>query len=723
MRQPCGIQDFAKSPVSSIGFIELLAGSGGNLPMPPLPVTIPVKEIPYKGHFIYRILFFTKGEAMNRDEAKTEIKGKLEEYLIEKGINPKNLFHCLNPEHNDKHPSMSYDPKRNRVHCFSCHADYDIFGVIGADYGLADFKSQFEKACNLFHIQPDGAPFRRGKSPSSSVHAAAAVPREADYTAFFDQAHSHIKETDYLSRRGLNEDIADRFRLGFVKEWRHPKARGNVPATPRLIIPTGRGSYLARDTRADLTEKEAQYSKMKVGPIQLFNLDALKADEPPFIVEGEIDALSIESLGHPAIALGTTSKVKAFVEYVGEAARRLNQPLILALDADESGAKAMDELAGGLNERHIPFYRPVALYAHGKDANENLLHDAAEFAEVLETAQNEAVNRYEEQQEEAQKDYEKISAASFLADFIGGIKGRANTPAIDTGFEALNRTLDGGLFEGLYVIGAISSLGKTTFVLQVADQIARTGQDVLIFSLEMARTELMAKSISRLTYELTIQNGGDERNAKTARGITTGSRWQNYSQTELQLIGDAVSSYAEYARHIFIFEGIGNIGAAQIRKNVEKHISVTGRRPVVVIDYLQILAPYDVRATDKQNTDKAVLELKRISRDYKLPILAISSFNRENYKNAVGMQSFKESGAIEYSSDVLIGLQLEGAGDDSFDATAAKRKNPRDIELVVLKNRNGRVGDKIKYQYYSMFNFFHENGQKMDEEKKTKKMI
>lgn len=694
--------------------------------MPPLPVTIPVKESPYKGHFIYRILFFTKGEAMNRDEAKTEIKGKLEEYLIEKGINPKNLFHCLNPEHNDKHPSMSYDPKRNRVHCFSCHADYDIFGVIGADYGLADFKSQFEKACDVFNVHPDTATGQHHSHKQNSSRPASPNPSAdaaADYSAFFSQAHSHIKETDYLSRRGLNEDIADRFRLGFVKEWRHPKARGNVPATPRLIIPTGRGSYLARDTRADLTEKEAQYSKMKVGPIQLFNLDALKAEEPPFIVEGEIDALSIEALGHPAVALGTTSKVNAFLEYIGEAAPAV--PVILALDADASGEKAMDELASGLEERNVPFYRPAALslYAYGKDANENMLHNAGEFSEALEAAQNEAMNQYEEQKENALEEYEKISAASFLDEFIGGIKARANTPAIDTGFETLNHVLDGGLFEGLYVIGAISSLGKTTFVLQVADQIARTGQDVLIFSLEMARTELMAKSISRLTYELTIQNGGDERNAKTARGITTGSRWQNYSQTELQLIGDAVSSYAEYARHIFIFEGIGNIGAAQIRKNVEKHISVTGRRPVVVIDYLQILAPYDVRATDKQNTDKAVLELKRISRDHKLPILAISSFNRENYKNAVGMQSFKESGAIEYSSDVLIGLQLEGAGDDSFDATAAKRKNPRDIELVVLKNRNGRVGDKIKYQYYSMFNFFHEDGQKMDEEKKTKKMI
>lgn len=682
--------------------------------MPPLPVTIPVKEIPYKGHFIYRILFFTKGEAMNRDEAKTEIKGKLEEYLIEKGINPKNQFHCLNPEHNDKHPSMRYDPKRNRVHCFSCKADYDIFGVIGADYGLADFKSQFEKACNLFHIQPDGTPFHRGKISSSSAHAAAA-PREADYTAFFSQAHSHIKETDYLSRRGLNENIADRFQLGFVKEWRHPKARGNVPATPRLIIPTGRGSYLARDTRADLTEKEKPYSKMKVGPIQLFNLDALKAEEPPFIVEGEIDALSIEALGHPAVALGTTSKVNAFLEYIGEAAPAV--PVILALDADASGEKAMDELASGLEERNVPFYRPAALslYAHGKDANENMLHNAGEFSEALEAAQNEAMNQYEEQKENALEEYEKISAASFLDEFIGGIKARANTPAIDTGFETLNHVLDGGLFEGLYIIGAISSLGKTTLVLQIADQIARTGQDVLIFSLEMARTELMAKSISRLTYELTVKNSGNERDAKTARGITTGSRWQHYSKTELQLIGNAVSSYAEYAKHVFIFEGVGTIGAAKIRESVEKHIATTGRRPVVVIDYLQILAPYDVRATDKQNTDQAVLELKRISRDCKLPILAISSFNRENYKNAVGMQAFKESGAIEYSSDVLIGLQLEGAGQDDFDATAAKRQTPRHIELVVLKNRNGRVGDKIRYDYYAMFNFFNEIGTVEDE--------
>lgn len=128
----------------------------------------------------------------------------------------------------------------------------------------------------------------------------------------------------------------------------------------------------------------------------------------------------------------------------------------------------------------------------------------------------------------------------------------------------------------------------------------------------------------------------------------------------------------------------------------------------MIIDYIQIIAPYSERATDKQNIDKAVIELKRISRDFKVPIIGISSFNRANYNTPVTMEAFKESGAIEYSSDVLIGLQLEGVGKDKVDVNAKKDKNPREIELVVLKNRNGATGKKVSYNYYPLFNYFKE---------------
>ena len=78
------------------------------------------------------------------------------------------------------------------------------------------------------------------------------------------------------------------------------------------------------------------------------------------------------------------------------------------------------------------------------------------------------------------------------------------------------------------------------------------------------------------------------------------------------------------------------------------------------------------------------------------------------------MEAFKESGAVEYSSDVLIGLQLKGAGkkvgNEKFNPTEAKRKNPREVELVVLKNRDGAVGDKVSFEYYSMFNYFVDKG-------------
>ena len=129
-----------------------------------------------------------------------------------------------------------------------------------------------------------------------------------------------------------------------------------------------------------------------------------------------------------------------------------------------------------------------------------------------------------------------------------------------------------------------------------------------------------------------------------------------------------------------------------------------------MIDYVQILRPIDQRMSDKQAVDYNVMELKRISRDFKIPIIGISSLNRMSYTQAISMTSFKESGAIEYSSDVLIGLQLAGAGEQGFDVDIAKRRDPRLIELVVLKNRNGSTGVKIGYTFIAKFNIFDEDG-------------
>ena len=110
--------------------------------------------------------------------------------------------------------------------------------------------------------------------------------------------------------------------------------------------------------------------------------------------------------------------------------------------------------------------------------------------------------------------------------------------------------------------------------------------------------------------------------------------------------------------------------------------------------------------TDKQNTDHAVKVLKQLARDESIAILAISSLNRANYLEKISMQAFKESGAIEYSSDVLLGMQLKGMGSSDFDVNEAKRKDPREVELHFLKNRNGVMSKPILYNYYPAFNYY-----------------
>ena len=579
--------------------------------------------------------------------------------------------------------------------CFACGGYYDTLDLYGLAFGFKDFPQKLSGAAAYFGLIAP-TPVKAQKKICQAVPQSP----ETDCTAFFKAAQARLNETDYPQRRGLSASTCARFGLGYDPQWKNPKAPDSVPASPRLIIPTGKTSYLARDVRSqnELTDQATKYTKVKVGKTRLFNAEAINtAAKPVYIVEGEIDAMSIVEAGGEAVALGSASNVHLLMERIRE--HRPAQPLILALDNDERGQKASAELEEALKAESVTYfvYNPCG---EAKDANEALQMAPESFLR--------RVGDGERLPEMERLSYLKTSAQGHLAAFIDGIAQSVDTPCLPTGFKTLDDALDGGLYEGLYIVGAISSLGKTTLVTQIGDQIAAGGHDVLIFSLEMARTELMAKSLSRHTLELALAAKMGTIYAKTARGITDGMRYARYGDREREIIRQAVVQYANYAGRIFIEEGVGDIDVTRIRERIARHIDLTGNTPVVIVDYLQIVAPYNERATDKQNMDKTVLELKRISRDFKLPMVAVSSLNRMSYGQKISMEAFKESGAIEYSSDVLIGLQLRGAGEAGFDPTEAKKKNPREIEAVILKHRNGQVGGKIAFEYYPMFNFFKE---------------
>lgn len=581
-----------------------------------------------------------------------------------------------------------------------CFTNADIIDIIGQKRGLTDYNEKLKAAARELNITID------------DNHTQEKEKQEQDYTDFFLQANKNIAKTNY--HRGLSLETLNRFKVGYVEDWKHPKNL-KTPSSPRLIIPTSKYSYLARDTRSNLTEEQKKYSKIKVGKVKIFNYRALEtAKQPIFIVEGEIDALSIIDIGGEAIALGSTSNMNAFLKLLEN--QKPTQPLVIALDNDKAGAKASEILINGLKNLEIQFFE-LGIPKPYKDANEALNANIDVLKAIVEEATNLEAQKIEIEKDQLKKEAVAYSLQSFLED----VEKSKRAPFFSTGFGNVDKLLDGGLYAGLYIVGAISSLGKTTFCLQIADQIAQSGQDVVIFSLEMARNELIAKSISRLSLIGDIEKNNTTKNAKTTRGILTGSRYESYSLQEKELIKTAVVRYGQYAKNIYINEGVGDVGIAEIRERIQRHIKITGKAPVVVVDYLQIIAPADSRATDKQNTDKAVLELKRLSRDYNIPVVGISSFNRDNYNAPVNLASFKESGAIEYSSDVLIGLQYSGMDDikrdngissvkDIFDKAmeAGKQGQAQSIEVKVLKNRNGSKGTAQLY-FYPMFNYFTES--------------
>ncbi len=647
--------------------------------------------------------------------------------------------------------------------CWVCGEQGDIFDLIGLTEGIDNLNEQYERACSIFYLKADTARSITPKEPQPEPDEP-----ETDFTEYFRECAKHIGETDYLTNRGIPKELIDRFNIGYDEFWTHPKKPYDTP-TARVIIPISRNSYVARAVK-DGAQGTKQKVKGKSNPTWIFNRIALKtAKAPIFVVEGEIDALSIIAVGGEAIAIGSIAYVRQFLEQVDR--YKPKQPLIIAFDNDplkegetETPAqKATKKLAHELRQRGIVYYTPDVKKFYGvgadgkenKDSNDSLRTDKAGFTERVkgaiermqdlepvvkatdEVIVSDSVAVKPEPTPETPKD-DKTKPKS-ARDRMGAFIHNCTDPNVDTlctptGFEILDGILDGGLYEGLYTIGAISSLGKTTFVMQIADQIAQQGRDVLIFSLEMAATELMSKSISRHTAEISEKKGHSTDWAKTPRQITSSRRYRDYSADETITIGEAVEAYNKYADHIYISEGVGNIGVQEVTERVREHITLTGNKPVVVIDYLQILAPVDMRATDKQNTDRAVLELKRTSRDLKIPVFIVSSFNRASYTDPVSMSSFKESGAVEYSSDVLIGLQYEGMDykivetwDKDLEKQVLKSETPtvRDgriralldnlyeqetvrVQLKMLKNRFGKKGESVIYEYTPMFNRFVE---------------
>lgn len=607
--------------------------------------------------------------------------------------------------------------------CWSCGFYGDIIAIIQEKYGLS-YPEALQKGYELYGINPSKK-YEGNINRQKETNNPPAEEKKKNNSEYYEAA---IRNNDYsyLKGRGISEETQRLFRIGYDPNWTDNGLWKN--ATPRIIIPLNEYSYLARYTGDNPNIFPNPKMMNKGGNKILFNTSVLHEEEPVFVVEGEIDCISLYEIGLKALALGTTSNDKKFIQHLQTF--RTKAPLILMLDSDTNnkGQEAQERLSKGLQSLGIPFIE--ANLPKGYDPNDYLIKDREGFRSYCLSLQEEAEEKKRELIEKELEAMKNEYNAYELLDYFRNIKDQEGGYEAKTGFECLddlNQNLYGGLHEGLYIIGAISSLGKTTFCLQLADQIAERGKDVIFFSLEQSKYELASKSISRNTYIEAKSRGMNAKdNALESQRIINSRRYVNITNTGRMILSSAIERYSESAKNLYIYEGRyegERLSVTHIKSIVTKHIERTGNKPVIFVDYLQILAPVDTRSTDKQNTDIAVFELKELSREYGIPVVAISSFNRENYTDPVSMKSFKESGAIEYSSDILLALQYvgmeyrDGETDKNRDSRIRrlnkenrqkkKERKPVELELICLKNRNGETFNKT-FNLIHAFNYFEE---------------
>ena len=582
-----------------------------------------------------------------------------------------------------------------RYKCFKCGTSGDVINFYAAEHNI----SNLEAIPQVFEMY--GLDFVQKKSQQASV------PKKILSNEEFIQAQlekeliandiilaaEHLHETDYFARRGISHKVAEKYNCGFIEKWLHPKKRGDSQILPsaRVIIPTSPESYVARAVA------ENKIPKMKAGNSEIFNLEVLQTSKQNVvIVEGEFDALSIIEAGNDAIALGSTTNVDKFLKWLKEKNVQPHQPLVLNLDADDAGRKATDKLAAELRKMKIKFYEINLILKDCKDQNESLMKFREEFFQIVANIPHQ-VQQLQQDARYKLTDFAKIDTWEKNI--------RIGRKAISTGWQSLNQVLDGGLYEGLYVIPGTPGTGKTAFAMQMAFQIAQQQKDVLYISMEMSEEELYERHISRISYQLFWHDEKTQHKAKTVHSIIQ----------EGTTVPQAREIFKQVAPYLRTECSVGTLDADDIRKIVEIYEYDLDSLPVVFIDYLQILKAHDPHMTDKQAVDYNVLRLKQLSRDFKIPVIILSSMNRMSYSDIISMAALKESGAIEYTADVCIGLQLAdmeqikvGTSTGKAEKTIRqmKGKPERDMEIVILKNRNGKIGDELPFKYYAMFHHF-----------------
>lgn len=265
---------------------------------------------------------------------------------------------------------------------------------------------------------------------------------------------------------------------------------------------------------------------------------------------------------------------------------------------------------------------------------------------------------------------------------------------LNTGFDYLNNVAN-GLTEGLFILGAAPSTGKTTFAKQLTDQVAELNPTAacLFVSLEQSREELRVKTLSRMS-------GVENRDILRGRLDVSSAGWSR--------VRAAAAAYqAQTAGRVFVLEGDKTTTPARLRlAALQVRRATKAEALFVVVDYLQIVPTEEVYHDQRARVDAVVSDLRRLARDLGASVLAVSSLGRASYDKS-DLSAYKESGGIEYGADlaaILTPSKDKITGDETVDGVIRRWHL---VHCDIVKNRNGERA-RVDFHFFQAISRFSE---------------
>lgn len=357
------------------------------------------------------------------------------------------------------------------------------------------------------------------------------------------------------------------------------------------------------------------------------------------------------------------------------------------------------------------------ILANMQTLSDDILTSKYEFNEILDKAEDLILNAIKKRRttefmtvgEAAQIVYEQIE---HYAGNNSGITG------LNTGYENLNKATLGFQNGDLMILAARPSVGKSTFALNLALNIAEfnANKHVAIFSLEMSIEQLLPRIFSKIAnIPLSRIRSGD------------------LSSEDLLLLSLAKQELVKYNLY---FDVNSSTNVAEIRAKC-RQLKQADHLDFVIIDYLQLVTSSDTRGNRQEEVSKISRELKKLARELDVPILALSQLSRSiearEDKRPV-LADLRESGSIEQDADLVMFLykrsDVEENNDDAstvkteedakvedenklttIDTNTENRDAYQEIILSIAKNRQGPL-DYIDFHFYGALSRFKEQKDK-----------